>query len=510
MLPAITTQPGGTSITPEQEATLDHWVYDEAKDRLVADVTAEFPPGSILIGQTYVSSALEVLAFTTFDDRTMLGIDDPYSMAGSDGLPVRFRLGAQSDLDVNLLSNEVLPDPHTVCYTTFGDNLTANFRFIPHTAGTLRAVFALASDQTKIAFDEKRVVTQDEVDAGLPISFNVGNSYLLAAGVCLLATFSGIQLKGATPTIGPFIGVQLPYYVSQILAYTKEELPTVPYMEQYIDSRITKAMHYKGGYNAATNTPNLVTAPTGVETGWFYTVETAGTFFSKEVEVGDAVIAEINDPTVESDWTILNRHLDAALIKSLYESNLDTNAFTDAEKAAVAANTSKLLSLPTLLQINDTNGYQILTDSSTKTVGKISAADGVQTQITNNGIGGDESNLPSTITEFITTPDGEAVLDQEDGVYSITFRIFTRPSRRDKRYLVEFIAQNGGSPISIFSRNLRFAKDIADEDVSISFSKAATSDIVGLPISVYITPIGASTIVWGQSLSVTKNNAPIA
>lgn len=48
-----------------------------------------------------------------------------------------------------------------------------------------------------------------------------------------------------------------------------------------------------------------------------------------------------------SDPDILNEALSAAQVKALYESNLDTNAFTDAEKAYVAALLAGLTSLAT-------------------------------------------------------------------------------------------------------------------------------------------------------------------
>jgi len=113
-------------------------------------------------------------------------------------------------------------------------------------------------------------------------------------------------------------------------------------IKAYVDNKVTSGMTYKGGYDASTNTPNLEIAPTGVVIGDFYTVTVAGTFFSKDVEIGDALIAEIDDPSVEGDWTILLRHLDAVSIKNLYESNPDTNAFTDSYQSQVDANTLKV------------------------------------------------------------------------------------------------------------------------------------------------------------------------
>lgn len=110
------------------------------------------------------------------------------------------------------------------------------------------------------------------------------------------------------------------------------KVPTQQSVKKYVDDKVASNIVYKGGYDAATNTPNLDVPPTNVQLGWLYVVEVAGTFFTHEVQVGDALIAEVTDPQTEADWTILERNLDAATIKVLYESNPDTNAFTDAEQ----------------------------------------------------------------------------------------------------------------------------------------------------------------------------------
>lgn len=113
------------------------------------------------------------------------------------------------------------------------------------------------------------------------------------------------------------------------------KVPTQQSVKAYIDARSISNLNYKGGYDAATNIPDLTTVPTGALVGDFYTVTVDGNFFSVAVEVGDAMIAEKDDPQTENDWTILNRNLGAESIKILYESNSDTNAFTDAEKTTI-------------------------------------------------------------------------------------------------------------------------------------------------------------------------------
>ena len=68
----------------------------------------------------------------------------------------------------------------------------------------------------------------------------------------------------------------------------------------YVDAAVLGALVYMGGYNATTNTPDLTTSPNSIIQGHFYVVETAGTFFGVNVEIGDSLIAEQDDPSAHS------------------------------------------------------------------------------------------------------------------------------------------------------------------------------------------------------------------
>jgi len=114
------------------------------------------------------------------------------------------------------------------------------------------------------------------------------------------------------------------------------KVPTQQSVKAYVDGRVASSVNYAGSYDAATNTPDLDSSPSGISVGDMYTVTVAGTFFTIGVEVGDVLIAEVNNASVEADWTIVNKNLDAASIKSSYESNPDTNAFTDAEQSKLS------------------------------------------------------------------------------------------------------------------------------------------------------------------------------
>ena len=114
------------------------------------------------------------------------------------------------------------------------------------------------------------------------------------------------------------------------------KIPTQQSVKAYVDLNVSSSVQYRGSYNAATNSPNLDSSPSGITIGDMYTTTVAGTFYSTGLEIGDVLIAEVDDPSSVNDWTIVQQNLDAASIKSLYESNADTNAFDDAEQTKLS------------------------------------------------------------------------------------------------------------------------------------------------------------------------------
>lgn len=78
-----------------------------------------------------------------------------------------------------------------------------------------------------------------------------------------------------------------------------------------INSTIAGALVYIGGYNASTNVPNLDNSPppNSVKKGNTFTVTTAGLFFTEEVQAGDMIIAEIDNPSSLSDYTVVNKNI---------------------------------------------------------------------------------------------------------------------------------------------------------------------------------------------------------
>jgi len=110
------------------------------------------------------------------------------------------------------------------------------------------------------------------------------------------------------------------------------------YVTAAIAAAVTGGVTYKGGYNASTDVPDIEATPGAVVNGDMYTVTTGGDFYGFTLSTGDVLIAAQDNPVALAHWTVIEQHfdLDAGEIKVLYESNADTNAFTDANVVTLA------------------------------------------------------------------------------------------------------------------------------------------------------------------------------
>jgi len=84
-----------------------------------------------------------------------------------------------------------------------------------------------------------------------------------------------------------------------------------------VDSRISTAMTggvtFIGDYDAATNSPDLDTSPSGIVKGDLYITSVAGTFFTEPLEVGDNLYSKVDNPTALSDWSIVQKNEDGVV-----------------------------------------------------------------------------------------------------------------------------------------------------------------------------------------------------
>lgn len=117
-------------------------------------------------------------------------------------------------------------------------------------------------------------------------------------------------------------------------------IPTSAAVKDYVDSNIVGGLVYQGGYNAATNTPNLDSnpSPNPIKKGWTYTVTADGSFFTEQVRVGDVLIAENDAPTTLAEWTTVQNNIDLASLTQVGIGNV--NASTDSDKVGLSVSYS--------------------------------------------------------------------------------------------------------------------------------------------------------------------------
>ena len=106
--------------------------------------------------------------------------------------------------------------------------------------------------------------------------------------------------------------------------------------KDYVDNAVVGGLVYQGGYNAATNTPDLTTSPNSILKGWTYTVTADGTFFGEQLRVGDVLIAEINDPSALGDWTTVQNNIDLASLTQVGIGNVNKAGLGDKNGISVA------------------------------------------------------------------------------------------------------------------------------------------------------------------------------
>jgi hypothetical protein len=108
--------------------------------------------------------------------------------------------------------------------------------------------------------------------------------------------------------------------------------------KNYVDTVLagSGALIYQGGYNAATNTPDLDSSPSAsIKKGWTYTVTADGTFFTEQVRVGDVLIAESDAPTTLADWTTVQNNIDLATTTTVGIASFSSDNFAVSAAGAV-------------------------------------------------------------------------------------------------------------------------------------------------------------------------------
>jgi len=196
--------------------------------------------------------------------------------------------------------------------------------------------------------------------------------------------------------------------------------------------------------------------------------------------------------------------LNAFLMSSMDET-ANAKVFTEAERVKLAGLEAGI----TVAQHRKMYGHEVFKDDTTE-ANKYSANDGVKTQIQNNKAV-QEKDLDPSIPHLIG-PSGGAVLDQVNALYSIGLQITGKPVDRDKDYYLLLEIPDGDGPgldHMVSKRFQRFAKNVQEETISMSFVVPCTADIVGQEILPYIETDGTKLNYWATKFTVTKLNGPV-
>ena len=260
-------------------------------------------PGSPSIGQIYFDTVLDAFGFYTSGGWAYAGASSGTLADGTYG-----------DIIVSGSGTVFTIAADSVTYAKM-QNVAANNVLLGNIAGAGGIVSELTAAQV-------RTLINVEDGADVTDAANVG-----AAGGVL---YSDSDVSAALW----FIDEDSMASDSPVKAPSQQSVKA--YVLNQISSALASAMTYKGGYNAATNSPDLDSTPISTKIGDTYTVTAAGTFFSAELAVGDVIICEAVDATTEAEWTIVEHNIPDIVNASETTAGLVEEA-TDAEVTAGTA-----------------------------------------------------------------------------------------------------------------------------------------------------------------------------
>ena len=140
--------------------------------------------------------------------------------------------------------------------------------------------------------------------------------------------------------------------------------------KNYVDQQLAGSglLIFQGGYNAATNTPDLDSSPSSsIKKGWSYVVTADGSFFSEQVRVGDLLIANSDAPTALGDWTTVQSNIDLATTTTPGIASFSSASFAVSAAGQVTIKTGGVSDA----QLAETYNQIIGTDSDINTSGVV-------------------------------------------------------------------------------------------------------------------------------------------
>jgi hypothetical protein len=252
---------------------------------------------------------------------------------------------------------------------------------------------------------------------------------------------------------------------------------------------VTGLLDFHGGYNALTNTPNLVNPPSGTTLkGDFYIVTVAGTFYGTALEIGDSLFASVDNPTTLSGWVIVQANVVYAtetiagiiLLATQTEVNTGTNnskAVTPLTLATYVANTRQ--------NIYNTDGTltanrNVNIDNKTLTYNGNSTA-----EIVVNMDNGAQTSGSRTTANYIYRE-----------IYNPTLGLHT-----------ELKIENGNASLKVYNQSLTINRSLVVNQFGTRINSIYYLPNVDGTAGQVMTTDGAGNLSWGNSSSVNIYNS---
>ncbi len=132
-------------------------------------------------------------------------------------------------------------------------------------------------------------------------------------GITVSATNVGVN-STVVRTTGTQSIAGLKTFTDQVTIPTTPSANASAASKQYVDQSNVGQSIFQGGYNAATNIPDLDVSPSNlVKKGWFWAVTDTGVFFAETVQPGDLIYANQDNPGATfANWVVVQSGQDIA------------------------------------------------------------------------------------------------------------------------------------------------------------------------------------------------------
>ena len=218
----------------------------------------------------------------------------------------------------------------SVNFTTDGTALNVNSNSIT-TSGTMTGIWQGTAaqyvngegDLTTFPAIPQGDITQVDITAGSGLS---GTSVNTTTGAHIqtltVGQGDGITVSATNVAVNSTVvrttGAQsiagLKTFTDQVTIPTTPSANASAASKQYVDQSNVGQSIFQGGYNAATNIPDLDVSPSNlVKKGWFWAVTDTGVFFAETVQPGDLIYANQDNPGATfANWVVVQSGQDIA------------------------------------------------------------------------------------------------------------------------------------------------------------------------------------------------------